>query len=54
MKRRELVVAKASPDSYQEIGRKQVIETTRQGPSLSNGLLYLRDDADIVCLDVKR
>ncbi len=50
----ELVVAKASPDGYQEIGRQQVIETTRQAPSLSNGLLYLRDDAEIVCLNVKR
>ncbi len=50
----ELIVAKASPDGYQEIGRKQVIETTRQAPSLSSGLLYLRDDAEIVCLNVKR
>ncbi len=50
----EVVVAKATPDGYQEIGRKQVIETTRQAPSLSNGLLYLRDDAEIVCLNVKR
>jgi len=50
----ELVVAKASPEGYQEIGRQQVIETTRQAPSLSNGLLYLRDDAEIVCLNVKR
>lgn len=50
----DLVIAKATPDGYQEVGRKQVIETTRQAPSLSNGLLYLRDDADIVCLNVKR
>jgi outer membrane protein assembly factor BamB len=50
----ELVVAKASPAGYQEIGRQQVIETTRQAPSLSNGLLYLRDDAEIVCLNIKR
>lgn len=50
----ELVVAKASPVAYQEIGRKQIIETTRQAPSLANGLLYLRDDAEIVCLNVKR
>ena len=49
----EIIVAKASPKSYEEIGRANVISTTRQAPALSNGLLYLRDDEEIVCLNVR-
>lgn len=49
----EVVIARASPAGYQELGRKLVIETTRQAPALANGLLYLRDDKEIVCLDVR-
>ncbi len=50
----EVIVARASPSGYQELGRKQVLESTRQAPALANGLLYLRDDREIVCLDVRR
>lgn len=49
----ELVVIRATPDGYEEIGRSRVIGTTRQAPALSNGLLYLRDDTRIVCLNVR-
>ncbi len=49
----ELVVVRASPEAYDEIGRATVIGTTRQSPALSDGLLYLRDDQDIVCLSVR-
>jgi outer membrane protein assembly factor BamB len=48
----ELVVARASPTGYEEIGRAEVIGTTRQSPTLAGGLLYLRDDEEIVCIDV--
>jgi outer membrane protein assembly factor BamB len=50
----ELVVIRATPDKYDEIGRATVIESTRQAPALANGLLYLRDDKEIVCLDVRK
>ena len=50
----ELVVARASPDRYDEIGRVTVVGSTSQAPALANGLLYLRDDAEIVCLDVRK
>ena len=50
----ELVVMRASPDGFQELGRKEVIGTTRQAPSLASGRLYLRDDAQIVCFDVRK
>jgi outer membrane protein assembly factor BamB len=49
----ELVVARANPERYEELGRKTVLRTTRQAPALAQGRLYLRDDRDIVCLDVR-
>ena len=51
----ELIIARASPKAYEEIGRATVLSgSTRQAPSLANGLLYLRDDKEIVCYDVKQ
>lgn len=49
----ELVVVRATPKGFEEIGRKEVIGSTRQAPALVNGLLYLRDDKEIVCFDVR-
>jgi outer membrane protein assembly factor BamB len=50
----ELVIAQASPKEYRELGRGAVLGSTRQAPALADGLLYLRDDAEIVCLDVRK
>ncbi|MBC8351332.1 MAG: PQQ-like beta-propeller repeat protein [Planctomycetes bacterium] len=50
----ELIVARASPRGYDEIGRSTVIGSTRQAPALANGLLYLRDNDDIACFDVSK
>lgn len=50
----EVVVVRPSPDSYQELGRMPVLGSTRQAPALADGLLYVRDDKEIVCLDVKK
>jgi len=50
----ELVAAKLSPKGYEELGRSQVVAKTRQAPTLADGLLYLRDDKEIVCLDVRK
>ena len=49
----EVIVVEGSPKSYVEIGRATVLGTTRQAPALSDGLLYLRDDREIVCLNVR-
>jgi outer membrane protein assembly factor BamB len=49
----ELVVLRTNPEKYEELGRKEVLSSTRQAPALANGLLYLRDDREIVCLDVR-
>ncbi len=50
----ELVVVRATAEKFDELGRSVVIGSTRQAPALAKGLLYLRDDAEIVCLDVRR
>jgi outer membrane protein assembly factor BamB len=50
----ELVLVRANPAAFEELGRAKVLETTRQAPSLSDGRLYLRDGEELVCLDVRR
>jgi outer membrane protein assembly factor BamB len=50
----ELVLVEATTEEFRELGRKTVIGTTRQMPTLSNGRLYLRDNEQILCLDVKK
>jgi outer membrane protein assembly factor BamB len=50
----ELVVVRATPKAYEEVGRATVLGSTRQAPALAAGLLYLRDDQHIVCLDVRK
>jgi len=49
----ELAVARANPEQYDELGRETILGSTRQAPAIANGLLYLRDNAEIVCLDVR-
>jgi hypothetical protein len=49
----ELVLVRATPKEYEELGRATVIGSTRQAPALSDGQLFLRDNAEIVCLDVR-
>lgn len=50
----ELVLVRANLKEYEELGRAQVLESTRQAPTLAGGLLYLRDGREIVCLDVRK
>ena len=50
----ELVIARTTDKGYEEISRAQVLNSTRQAPALSHGRLYLRDDEEIVCLDVRK
>jgi outer membrane protein assembly factor BamB len=50
----ELIVVRATPKGYEEIGRKQISGPTRQAPALVEGRLYLRDDKEIICLDVRK
>lgn len=49
----EIVLAAARPEKFETLARATVLKpTVRAYPALSNGRLYLRDDARLVCLDV--
>lgn len=48
----EIVLVAASPDGFKELGRAKVMSTTRQAPTIANGLLYVRDDKELICFDV--
>jgi outer membrane protein assembly factor BamB len=50
----ELVVVRATPKAFEELARADIGINTRQAPALADGLLYLRDDANIVCYDVRK
>jgi outer membrane protein assembly factor BamB len=52
--RGELVLVAASPKGFRELARAEVLGPTRQAPSLAHGKLLIRDDAEIVCLDIKK
>lgn len=50
----ELVVVRATPDKFEELGRTMVLGSTRQAQALAGGLVYLRDEREIVCLDLRK
>jgi len=50
----ELVAVEASPAGFKETGRATVMETTRQAPSIAAGRLYVRDDAKVICFDIRK
>ena len=51
----ELVLVKASPKAFTEVSRATILsQQTRQAPVIANGMLYLRDNTEIVCLKIKK
>ncbi|MCH2204016.1 MAG: PQQ-like beta-propeller repeat protein [Fuerstiella sp.] len=48
----ELVIVNATTDGFRETARTKVLRMTRQAPVIANGRLYLRDDKEVVCIDV--
>ena len=48
----EVVIVEASPKEFKELGRATIMETTRQAPALSDGHLFVRDDKEVICIDV--
>ena len=49
----ELILANASPDAFQPLARAQILPpTVRAYPALSDGLLFVRNDNTLVCLDL--
>jgi outer membrane protein assembly factor BamB len=50
----ELVIVRATPEKFEELARAPVLGPTRQAPALVAGRLYLRDDREIVCVDIRQ
>lgn len=48
----ELVLAEATPEGYREWARTKMLGATYSHPAISDGRLYLRDDRELVCLDL--
>lgn len=51
-KKGELVLVRATPESYQEASRISMLGENRTVPTLADGRLYLRDREHVLCLDV--
>lgn len=49
----DLVLVKASPDSYQEVARANVLTGKCWGtPAISNGRIYARSTKEVVCVEI--
>ena len=48
----EVVIIEANPKEFLELSRATVMGTTRQAPALANGHLFVRDDKEVICIDV--
>jgi outer membrane protein assembly factor BamB len=52
--RGELALVEATPEAYRELGRSQALEgKSWTAPTLAGGRLYLRDQDEIACFEVK-
>ena len=48
-----LALAEATPEAYHELARVQALKgKSWTAPTLAGGRLYLRDQSEIVCLEV--
>jgi outer membrane protein assembly factor BamB len=52
----QLALAKASPEKYEALASARPFESPQcwASPAFADGLLYLRDAADILCLDLRK
>ncbi len=50
----ELVIVNATSAKFEELGRQKIIGQTRQAPAISSGKVYLRDQSEIVCIDLAK
>jgi len=51
----ELIIAPASPQAFKPIARAQVLSgVVRPYPALADGLLYIRNENTLLCLDLRR
>jgi outer membrane protein assembly factor BamB len=50
----ELVLVRASGSRFEQLAKAQVLGKTRQAPAYSDGFIFLRDDANVVCIDLRK
>ncbi len=50
----ELVIVEAASSKFKELGRQKMIGQTRQAPAISSGKVFLRDQSEIVCVDLSK
>jgi outer membrane protein assembly factor BamB len=51
----EMVLAAASPDGFTAVARAQILApTVRAYPAIAAGMLYVRNDNTLVCLDLRK
>jgi hypothetical protein len=46
------VLLQPDPKEYKELARSKVCGKTWAHPALANGLLYLRDEKDVLCVQL--
>lgn len=49
----ELILGRLTPTGYNEADRAKVIDSTRQAPAFVDGKVFLRDDREFVCIDLR-
>ena len=51
----EMILAPASPDAFKPLARAQILPATiRAYPAVSDGLVYVRNENTLVCLDLRQ
>jgi len=50
----DLVLVRASGAGFEQLAKAPVLGKTRQAPSYSDGFIFLRDDANVVCVDLRK
>ncbi|MEL6106913.1 MAG: PQQ-binding-like beta-propeller repeat protein [Planctomycetota bacterium] len=50
----ELVLVRATPRGFEELGRRSLFGKTRQSLSIANGHGYIRDDRDVICVKLSK
>lgn len=50
----DLVLVRASGSAFEQLAKASVLGKTRQAPAYSEGFVFLRDDANVVCVDLRK
>ncbi len=50
----DLVMVRATGARFEQLAKAPVLGKTRQAPAYSDGFIFLRDDADVLCIDLRK